>query len=108
MFAADVLIIGGGIQGLVLLNELTRQGYATVLVTKSDLGTGQTLHSHGLLNSGTGLLTGQLREPLSQALSFARERGLQLYGDDRWYALLPPPAFAQLRIVWDASAYEYR
>ncbi len=64
MIPIDVLIIGGGIQGLVLLRQLTEHGYDCVLVTNSDLGSGQTLHSHGLLNSGTGLLTGQLREPL--------------------------------------------
>jgi len=55
VISADVVIVGGGIQGLVLLDELTRQGYGCLLVTKSDLGTGQTLHSHGLPNSGTGV-----------------------------------------------------
>jgi len=107
MVELDVLIVGGGIQGLVLLDQLTRDGYATALVTNSDLGTGQSLHSHGLLNSGTGLLTGQLQQPLGLALAFARERGLPLYGDDRWYALLPPPAFEHLRPLWDAASYEY-
>ena len=108
MFPADVLIIGGGIQGLVLLDDLTRQGYACVLVTAADLGSGQTLHSHGLLNSGTALLTGQLQDPLRAALAFARQRGLQLYGEDSWYALVPPAAFQQLRAGWDGSNYEYR
>jgi glycine/D-amino acid oxidase-like deaminating enzyme len=108
MFPADVLIIGGGIRGLVLLNDLTRQGYACVLVTAADLGSGQTLHSHGLLNSGTALLTGQLQDPLRAALSFARHRGLQLYGEDSWYALVSPAAFQQLRAGWDGSNYEYR
>jgi len=107
MFPTDVLIIGGGIQGLVLLDELTRQNYACVLVTNSDLGSGQTLHSHGLLNSGTALLTGQLRDALRMGLSFAEHRGLQLYGENQWFALLPPPAFAQLRAGWDESNYEY-
>ena len=108
MFPADVLIIGGGIQGLVLLDDLTRHGYACVLVTNADLGSGQTLHSHGLLNSGTALLTGQLRDPLRTALSFARQRGLQLYGEDSWYVLVPPATFQQLRAGWDESNYEYR
>ncbi len=107
MISADVVIVGGGIQGLVLPDELTRQGYDCLLVTKSDLGTGQTLHSHGLLNSGTGVLTGQLREPVEQALSFARDRGLDLYCTDQWYALLPPPAFERLSRLGDASGYRY-
>jgi glycine/D-amino acid oxidase-like deaminating enzyme len=108
MLPVDILIIGGGVQGLVLLDELTRHGYRCVLVTHSDLGSGQTLHSHGLLNSGTGLLTGQLREAMTLAGTFAHDRGLHLYGYDRWYAFLPPPAFERLRTGWDASGYSYR
>jgi len=61
MSQIDVLIIGGGIQGLVLLDELTRSGYGCALVTNADLGARQTLHSHGLLNSGSGLLSGQMQ-----------------------------------------------
>jgi hypothetical protein len=34
------------------------------------------LHSHSLANGRTGLLTGQLREPMEQALAFTRQRGL--------------------------------
>jgi hypothetical protein len=82
-------------------------GYGCVLVTHSDLGSGQTLHSHGLLNSGTGLLTGQLRDAMTLARAFAENRGLRLYGDDRWYAFLTPPEFDRLRAGWSASGYSY-
>ena len=106
MVEIDALVIGGGIQGLVALRELTRAGYACVLVTNSDLGAGQTLHSHGLLNSGFGLMTGQLRQILEgAALPFAREHGVPLYGDDQWFMLAPPPMLDQLRPAWSASGY---
>jgi len=102
----DALVIGGGIQGLVALRELTGAGYACALVTNSDLGTGQTLHSHGLLNSGFGLMTGQLRQTLEgAALPFAREHGVPLYGDDQWFILALPPMLDQLRPAWSASGY---
>jgi glycine/D-amino acid oxidase-like deaminating enzyme len=107
MVAVDVLILGGGVQGLVLLDELSERGFGCLLVTPSDLGSGQTLHSHGLLNSGSGLLTGQLREPIEQALAFARRRGLQLYGDDQWYLFAPGAAFEQVRQRWDALQHPY-
>jgi len=42
MISADVVIGGGGVEGLVLLDEPTHQGYGCVLVTNSDLGSGQT------------------------------------------------------------------
>ncbi|HEY8657007.1 MAG TPA: FAD-dependent oxidoreductase [Candidatus Limnocylindria bacterium] len=106
MLEIDTLVIGGGIQGLVALRELTRVGYGCALVTNSDLGAGQTLHSHGLLNSGVGLLTGQLRQTLEgAALPFAREHGVPLYGDDQWFMLAPPPMLDQLRPAWVASGY---
>jgi hypothetical protein len=108
MVAVDLLILGGGVQGLVLLDELSQRGFSCVLVTPSDLGSGQTLHSHGLLNSGTGLLTGQLREPIEQALAFARRRGLQLCGDDHWYLLAPRAAFDKVRQSWDAVNQPYQ
>jgi glycine/D-amino acid oxidase-like deaminating enzyme len=102
----DALVIGGGIQGLVALRELTRAGHSCALVTNSDLGAGQTLHSHGLLNSGFGLMTGQLRQTLEgAALPFAREHGVPLYGDDEWFMLAPPPMLDQLRPAWSAAGY---
>jgi hypothetical protein len=54
------------------------------------------------------VIGGQLRTELSQALAFVRARGLHLYGDDQWYALLPPPALEQLRAHWDPSGYQYK
>lgn len=108
MVAADLLILGGGVQGLTLLDQLTERGYSCVLVTPTDLGTGQTLHSHGLLNSGNGLLTGQTRAAVDEALGFARRRGLQVYGEDQWYALAPQAVFEQQRRSWDASNYPYK
>lgn len=98
MVAGDVLILGGGVQGLVLLDQLTDRGYGCVLVTPTDLGAGQTLHSHGLLNSGNGLLTGQTRLAVDEAMAFAKQRGLQVYGEDRWYVLAPQAALDQLRL----------
>jgi glycerol-3-phosphate dehydrogenase len=87
VISTDIVIVGGGIQGLVLLEELTLQGYGCLLVTNSNLGSGQTPHSHGLPNSGTRVLTGKVRERLKRALSFARARAIQsVYGTDQWTA----------------------
>jgi glycine/D-amino acid oxidase-like deaminating enzyme len=48
----DVLIIGGGIQGLWLLNDLLQSGHSAFLITNADLGSGQSLHSHGYIHHG--------------------------------------------------------
>jgi glycine/D-amino acid oxidase-like deaminating enzyme len=49
----DVLIVGGGIAGLWLLDELHRCGYATLLITKGNLGQGQSIAAQGIIHGGT-------------------------------------------------------
>jgi glycine/D-amino acid oxidase-like deaminating enzyme len=88
MLPLDVLIVGGGLQGLILLDEFAAQGRSCVLVTNSDLGQGQTLHSHGLLNTGFGFGGPELRERRDRlVLPFLRARGIQTYGE--WFLLAP-------------------
>jgi glycerol-3-phosphate dehydrogenase len=48
----DVLIIGGGAQGLWMLNHLNERNYRTILLERRELGGGQTCHSHGLIHRG--------------------------------------------------------
>jgi glycine/D-amino acid oxidase-like deaminating enzyme len=57
----DILIIGGGVQGLTLLQELVKEDFASVLlVTRDKIGQGETLHSHG------GLLRGHSFVPMNE------------------------------------------
>jgi glycine/D-amino acid oxidase-like deaminating enzyme len=101
----DVVVIGGGVQGLVLLDALMEAGYSCALVTEGDLGGGQTLHSHGFLNTGFGLGGRELPQAATQLVHPAlRARGVALTGN---WAIVPPgglfglvlralPAFAKL------------
>jgi glycine/D-amino acid oxidase-like deaminating enzyme len=86
--AVDVVVIGGGVQGLVILDTLIAAGYSCGLVTEGDLGAGQTLHSHGFLNTGFGLAGRELPEAAAQLVHpFLRARGVTLTGG---WVLLPP------------------
>src|SRR5262249_49082749 len=77
----DVVVIGGGVQGLVLLDTLIQVGYSCALVTEGDLGAGQTLHSHGYLNTGFGLGGKELPAAAAQIVHpFLRARGVSLTG----------------------------
>jgi glycine/D-amino acid oxidase-like deaminating enzyme len=88
MIQVDALIVGGGLQGLLLLDELTSRGRSCVLVTDSDLGHGQTLHSHGLLNTGFGFAGPELRTTRDRlVLPSLRARGIEPYGE--WFLLTP-------------------
>jgi glycine/D-amino acid oxidase-like deaminating enzyme len=103
--AVDVVVIGGGVQGLVMLDALVDAGYSCALVTEGDLGAGQTLHSHGFLNTGFGLGGKELPQAATQLVHPAlRARGVALAGN---WSIVPPgglpglllrvlPAFAQL------------
>ncbi|HEX9017039.1 MAG TPA: FAD-dependent oxidoreductase [Chloroflexota bacterium] len=88
----DVVIIGGGVQGLILLDTLTDAGYSCALVTEGDLGGGQTLHSHGFLNTGFGM-PGPRRDELPRAAMqvvypYLSARGVEL--NDNWVVIAPP------------------
>lgn len=86
----DVLVIGGGLQGLLALDRLLSDGFSCALVTASNLGSGQTLHSHGVLNAGFGMAGPEpvrlLREVVLPDLA---RRGVRTYGE--WAALVPAP-----------------
>lgn len=59
----DIVILGGGIAGLWLLNRLRNAGYAAVLLERGALGQGQSIASQGMIHGGMkyalgGALTG--------------------------------------------------
>lgn len=81
-------------QGLVILDALIGAGYSCALVTEGDVGAGQTLHSHGLLNTGFGMSDPALpRAAVEIVYPFFRDRGIEL--SDAWI-VLPMPEFPAL------------
>jgi glycerol-3-phosphate dehydrogenase len=48
----DVLVVGGGATGAGVVRDLARRGLRSLLVERSDFGTGTTGRYHGLLHSG--------------------------------------------------------
>ncbi len=51
-YSTDIVIFGGGIAGLWLLNRLRGEGYRAVLLESNKLGSGQTLASQGIIHGG--------------------------------------------------------
>ncbi|TMD32359.1 MAG: FAD-dependent oxidoreductase [Chloroflexi bacterium] len=85
----DVVIVGGGIQGLVALNTLVAEGYSCALVSDGDLGSGQTLHSHGYLSTGYGMFGPELPRASAEVVQpYLMKRGLGLSHD---WVMIPPP-----------------
>ena len=48
----DVLVLGGGVAGLFILDALARAGFDPLLIEAGRLGTGQTSSSQGILHGG--------------------------------------------------------
>lgn len=48
----DVVIFGGGVAGLWILDELVRHDRDAILLEKDDLGRGQTIASQGIIHGG--------------------------------------------------------
>ena len=63
-YSTDIVIFGGGIAGLWLLNRLRDEGYQAILLESEQLGCGQTLASQGIIHGG-------LKYALNGALSGA-------------------------------------
>src|SRR3990167_3926957 len=50
--AADIIIFGGGVAGLWLLNRLRQSGFSAILFESNALGGGQTNKSQGIIHGG--------------------------------------------------------
>ena len=76
----DVLIFGGGVAGMWLLDELLRQNCRALLLENHSLGRGQTVGSQGIIHGGLKyMFSGQLTPATSSpcgawATSWSRDR----------------------------------
>jgi glycerol-3-phosphate dehydrogenase len=87
----DVLIIGGGINGACLFDQLVRQGYRTLLVDSNDFGSG-TSQASGMMVWGGLLYLRNLDLPTVFRLSCDRDRmikDLARYVSPRSYRYVP-------------------
>lgn len=86
----DVVVVGAGLQGLLVLDRVVGAGLSCVIVSETAPGGGQTLHSHGVLNTGFGLAGDEPVHALQHlVLPELHRRGVQTCG--QWSMLLPAP-----------------
>lgn len=104
----DILIFGGGIAGLWLINQLQSRGYQCLLLETGTLGGGQTLASQGIIHGG-------LKYALGGALSHESESIAGM--PDRWRAAIAdrgPVDLTGLRVLsqtqhlWSAGSVASR
>jgi glycerol-3-phosphate dehydrogenase len=66
---ADIIIHGGGIAGLWILNLLKNLGYDALLIEPHGIGGIQTIASQGIIHSGLKYVLGGKINPLARAIS---------------------------------------
>lgn len=103
----DVLIIGGGVMGLWLLNDLQNAGYSALLLEHREVGGGQTLHSHSYIHQGTTYRESALIQELQ---TVRQDWDTWLTGRAPEYGYLPSyigfvnPADAEMRkVLWQSA-----
>lgn len=107
----DILIIGGGIQGLLLLRDFLRLGYSCVLLSNMKLYKSQTLCSQGYLHKGYFYQEAELVDNLSESiclwksiLSHLKINGLQdksLYGIHKYNSKI-------WEQIWENNQLKYK
>ena len=97
-YSTDIVIFGGGIAGLWLLNRLRNQGYQAILLETNKLGSGQTLASQGIIHGG-----------LKYALNGALSGAANIISDmpARWRSCLAGEAEIDLRECRVLSEHYY-
>ena len=112
ILSPDILIAGGGIQGVTLLHELSQSGARRVLLASRDaLGVGETLHSHGYLHHGYMMpaAAAPLVRELHDCGAWWRKQGLtpEEPSATSHYAVAGG-AVEERRAIWDRSDLEYQ
>jgi glycerol-3-phosphate dehydrogenase len=96
----DVLIIGGGINGVAIARECAQQGKRTLLVEQHDFGAGTTSRSTRIIHGGLRYLemgeVGLVRESLRERERLLRELP-HLVRPMQFLLVLPKPARSFLR-----------
>lgn len=81
--SVDIVIFGGGIAGLWILNQLHRLGYSALLLESEALGSGQSLASQGIIHGGLKYALGGTLSTAAKAIAAMPARWQRcLQGDD--------------------------
>ena len=104
----DIVIFGGGIAGLWLLNRLRRQGLDVVLLECNALGGGQTLASQGIIHGGLKYALNGVLSPASSAIAGMPERWRQCLQGEGELDLRGVRVLAPHYFMWSGGGYRSR
>lgn len=104
----DIVIIGGGIAGLWLLNRLRQQGLDVVLLESQALGGGQTIASQGIIHGGLKYALSGVLSPASSAIAGMPDRWRQCLAGEGDIDLKDTRVLAPHYFMWSSGGYRSR
>lgn len=104
----DIVIFGGGIAGLWMLNRLRQKGYDAVLLEKSALGCGQTLGSQGIIHGGLKYALSGVLSPASSAISAMPDRWRNCFAGEAEMDLRQCNILSSSYYMWSTGGYRSR
>jgi len=107
-FSTQIVILGGGIAGLWLLNRLCNEGFDAVLLEKNALGSGQTLASQGIIHGGLKYALNGALSPASSAIADMPERWRQCLDGSGELDLSGCRLLSPNYYMWSDSSYRSR
>ncbi len=104
----DVLIFGGGVAGLWLINQLQNQGYQCLLLETGTLGGAQTLASQGIIHGGLKYALGGALSNESEAIAGMPERWRAAMGGQGPVPLNGLDVLSDTQHLWSAGSVASR
>lgn len=104
----DIVILGGGIAGLWLLNRLRQQGFDVILIESSALGGGQTIASQGIIHGGLKYALGGVLSPASSAIAAMPEHWRRCLKGEGDVDLRACKVLAPHYFMWSSGGYRSR
>jgi len=108
IFSTQIVILGGGIAGLWLLNRLCNEGFDAVLLEHNALGGGQTLASQGIIHGGLKYALNGALSPASSAIADMPERWRQCLAGNGELDLSGCQLLSPNYYMWSDSSYRSR
>jgi hypothetical protein len=106
--STQIVILGGGIAGLWLLNRLCNEGFDAVLLEKKALGGGQTLASQGIIHGGLKYALNGALSPASSAIADMPARWRQCLEGSGELDLSGCRLLSPNYYMWSDSSYRSR
>ncbi|NQY83906.1 MAG: FAD-dependent oxidoreductase [Alcanivorax sp.] len=104
----DILIFGGGIAGLWLINHLQQRGYQCLLLETGTLGGAQTLASQGIIHGGLKYALGGTLSSESEAIAGMPDRWRQAIEGQGPVNLSGLRVLSETQNLWSAGSVASR